>query len=312
MKAMPSSMLLDAVLIAGPTASGKSAVALALAERLGGAIINCDLMQVYAELRALSARPTAADEARAPHLLYGHVPARERYSVGRYQDDAPLALAEVQAANLLPIFVGGTGLYFGALLEGLSPIPPVPPEVRARIRDRFEEEGTEAIFADLSQRDPETAARLNLSDTQRILRALDVVEATGRPLSTWQKSSGQPVLSGLRLARYVVAPSRPLLYEQIDRRFAAMTEGGALEEARALMGIDPALPAAKALGLPQLQRHLAGQISLADAITEASRETRNYAKRQLTWFRNRMPGWRWMQGTDARSAILVDISLWER
>ncbi len=308
---MPSGML-DAVLIAGPTASGKSAVALAIAERMGGAVINCDSMQVYAELRVLSARPTAAEEARAPHLLYGHVPARERYSAGRYQDDAARALAEAQAANCLPIFVGGTGLYFSALLEGLSPIPPVPNEVRAHVRERFEEEGTEAIFADLASRDPETASRLKLSDTQRILRALDVLEATGRPLSAWQQSAGKPVLGGLKLVRYVLAPPRELLYQRIDSRFAAMVEAGALDEARALVGIDRALPAAKALGLPQLQRHLAGRMTLDAAIAEAQRETRNYAKRQLTWFRQRMRDWRWIQDSDARSAILVDLSLWER
>jgi tRNA dimethylallyltransferase len=309
---MPNGMSIDAVLIAGPTASGKSHAALMLAERLGGAVINCDSMQVYAELRLLSARPTAAEEARAPHFLYGHVPVRERYSAGRYQDDAAHALAEAYAANRLPIFVGGTGLYFGALLDGLSPIPPVPNEIRTRIRARFEEEGTEAVYAALAERDPETASRLKLSDTQRILRALDVLEATGRPLSAWQKSMGKPVLGGYRLARYIIAPPRAALYERIGSRFAAMIKAGALEEARALMGLDPALPAAKALGLPQLQRHLAGRLTLEAAIAEAGRETRNYAKRQLTWFRSRMRDWRWIQDSDARSAILVDLSLWER
>jgi tRNA dimethylallyltransferase len=305
-------MSVDAVLIAGPTASGKSALALSLAERMGGVIVNCDSMQVYSELRLLSARPSADEESRAPHRLYGHVSAHERYSAGRYQDDAARALAEVLAADRVPIFVGGTGLYFSVLTEGLSPVPPVPGELRARVRARFEEEGTEAIFADLARRDPETAAQLQHSDTQRILRALDVLEATGRPLSAWRKSSGRPVLEKLRLARFVLAPSREVLYERIDRRFDAMIAAGALDEVRALAGLDPTLPAAKALGLPSLQRHLAGEKTLEEATAEASRKTRNYAKRQLTWFRSRMADWRWVKDADARSAILVDIQLQDR
>jgi tRNA dimethylallyltransferase len=304
-------MSVDAVLIAGPTASGKSAAALELAGRLSGAIVNCDSMQVYSELRLLSARPSAEEESRAPHLLYGHVSARERYSAGRYQDDATRALAEAQSANMVPIFVGGTGLYFSVLLEGLSPIPPVPNALRARTRERLEVEGAESFFADLARRDPETATQLRPSDTQRVLRAMDVLEATGRPLSVWRKSAGKPVLAGLKLARFVLAPPRETLYERIDRRFETMIAAGALDEARALQGIDPTLPAAKALGLPQLQRHLAGKMTLPDAIAQVQRETRNYAKRQLTWFRNRMAKWRWIKDADLR-AILVDISLQER
>ena len=304
-------MSVDAVLIAGPTASGKSALALALAQELGGIVINCDSMQVYSELRLLSARPTAQDESRVAHRLYGHVAARERYSAGRYQDDAGHALAEAQAAERVPIFVGGTGLYFSVLLDGLSPMPQVPNELRARIRERFEAEGAENFFADLAARDPDTAAQLRPADTQRVLRAMDVLEATGRPLSAWRQSAGKPVLGKMRLARFVLAPPREALYQRIDRRFEKMIEAGALDEARVLGDLDPTLPAAKALGLPQLLNHLAGKMTLPEATAEAQRETRNYAKRQLTWFRSRMAKWRWIKDADLR-AILVDISLQER
>src|SRR4051812_44828292 len=183
-------MSVDAVLIAGPTGGGKSAVALNLAQRLGGTIINTDSMQVYAELRILTARPSVADEALAPHRLYGHVGVWERYSAGRYQAEAARALAETRGQNRLPIFVGGTGFYFSALTEGLSPIPDVPDEVRAAVRTRFEKVGRETFFAELTARDPETAANLRASDTQRILRAADVLEATGVSLSEWRRLSG--------------------------------------------------------------------------------------------------------------------------
>ncbi|MGQ0742692.1 MAG: tRNA (adenosine(37)-N6)-dimethylallyltransferase MiaA [Alphaproteobacteria bacterium] len=310
---MPTAMSVDAVLIAGPTASGKSALALALAlaERLRGAIINCDSMQVYSELRLLSARPTADDESRTPHFLYGHVSAHERYSAGRYQDDAAAALARAREAGRLPIFAGGTGLYFGALLEGLSPIPQVPNELRAQTRRRFAQMGAEAFYAELAGRDPETAAQLRPTDTHRVQRAMDVLEATGRPLSQWRKYAGHSVLAGMRLARFVLAPPREVLYERIDRRFEAMMKAGALEEARALVGIDPGLPAARALGLRPLLAHLAGKTSLEEAVARAQRETRNYAKRQLTWFRGRMADWRWIREANLR-AMLVDITLTER
>jgi tRNA dimethylallyltransferase len=288
-------MNVDAVLIAGPTASGKSAAALALAEQIGGVIVNADSMQVYAELRALTARPSQADEARLPHRLYGHVHVRERYSAGRYQEESARALAEAREKKLLPIFVGGTGLYFAVVTEGLSPIPPVPAPVRAAVRQRFETLGREAFFADFTARDPATAAKLNVSDTQRLLRAADVFEATGRSLSAWQTESAKPVLEKLRLARFVLSPPREILSERIDRRFADMMHKGALAEASALQGLDASLPAAKALGLPQLWRHLAGEASLEAAISEAQIATRQYAKRQLTWFRKRMSDWKWLE-----------------
>jgi len=284
-------MSVDAVLIAGPTASGKSAAAIALAERLNGAIVNTDSMQVYAELRVLTARPSAADEARVPHLLYGHVPVREHYSAGRYQEDARAALTRAHAMGRMPIFVGGTGLYFGVLTHGIAPIPGVPAETRASVRARFERVGREVFFAELARRDPAAAAALRPGNTQRILRAMEVLEATGRPLSAWHAAKGRPVLDGSRLARFALAPPRAELAARIDARFAKMVEAGALDEVRALVGLDTSLPAAKALGVPQLLAHLRGEMPLDAAIARVRRDTRRYAKRQMTWFRQRMADW---------------------
>jgi len=296
-------MSVDAVLIAGPTASGKSAAALALAERLRGVVINTDSMQVYRELRILTARPSEQDEARVPHRLYGYVSARERYSAGRYQDDAARALTEAREKNLLPIFVGGTGLYFEALTEGLSPIPTVPQHVRSSVRQRFEAQGRDAFIADLARRDPLTLAKLKPSDTQRLLRAADVLEATGRPLSAWQEQSGKPVLAGLGLARFVTTPSRETLVARIDERFDRMIENDALKEAAAIRGLDPSLPAARALGVRELWQHLGGELDLQTAADRAKLATRQYAKRQLTWFRNRMGDWKWLQTEEISNLI---------
>jgi tRNA dimethylallyltransferase len=296
-------MSVDVVLIAGPTAGGKSRLALALATRLGGTIINADSMQVYGELRVLTARPSSADEASVPHRLYGHVSARTRYSVGRYQEEAALALAEARSSGRVAIFVGGTGLYFDALMHGLSPIPPVPAEIHEATRARFAAIGRDAFFAELSARDPATASKLRASDTQRVLRAMDVLESSGRPLSQWQKMAGKPALDGLRTLRFVIAPPREALTERIDRRFETMVQQGGVEEARALIGLDPALPAGKALGLPQLWRHLAGEITLAVAIAEAQLATKQYGKRQMTWFRNRMKAWNWVEDADLSNFV---------
>ena len=298
-------MSLDAVLIAGPTASGKSALAMELAENLGGIIINADSMQVYCELAVLTARPSAADEMCIPHRLYGHVKASERYSVGRYQEEAARALAEARSGNRVAIFTGGTGLYFDALVKGLSPIPAVPVEIREGVRRRFETMGREPFFEEFARRDRQTASKLRVSDTQRIQRAAAVLEATGRPLAEWQDISGRPVLAGLRVARLVLAPSREVLFERIDRRLELMARQGALEEARLLLDLDPTLPAAKAVGLPQLQGYLTGLASLESAIGEAQLATRHYVKRQMTWFRNRMREWAWAEQADLRNIITL-------
>jgi len=286
----------DAVLIAGPTASGKSAAALALAEAFGGVVINADSMQVYREVSVLSARPSDADMARAPHLLYGHVSAHEHYSVGRYQTDAVAALA--QAKGRLPIFTGGTGLYFEALTEGLADIPPIPADVRARARARLEEIGVGGLHADLKARDPATGAQLHASDPQRVLRAWEVLEATGRPLASWQSEAAKPVLAGLKLVRFVLDVPRPVLRERIATRFHVMLIAGARREAAALAGLGSSLPAAKILGLRQLWALQEGRLGEAEAIQGAITATRQFAKRQITWFRHRMTSWTWLEVDD--------------
>jgi tRNA dimethylallyltransferase len=282
-------MKFDAVLIAGPTASGKSAAALALAEKIGGAVINADSMQVYAEAPILTAQPDAAAKARAPHLLYGHVPARELYSVGRYADDALRALCEVQSMNKVPVFAGGTGMYFMALEEGLASIPDIPDDVRTAARALLDEIGVEALHAKLTARDPETASGLRPTDPQRTLRAWEVLEATGRPLVEWQRAPAEPILKDFKLARILLDPPREALRAAIGARFETMVHGGGLDEARALAGLEPSLPAAKLLGLRQLQALARGEMGEKDAISEAVTATRQFAKRQMTWFRGRMP-----------------------
>lgn len=275
-------MSVDAVLIAGPTAAGKSAAALALAERIGGVIVNTDAMQVYSELPILSGQPAADELARAPHRLYGHVSASERYSAGRFQDEAAAELATIVRTGRVAIFAGGTGLYFNVLTRGLSPIPQVSAAIRALVRSRFEAIGREQFYAELVQRDPAVAA-LRASDTQRLLRAADVLEATGRPLSQWQAIAGKPVLQGLKLARFVLAPGREFLVERINRRFDSMISHGAVDEVRALRDLDPSLPAARMLGFPELSRYLKGEQGLdpnpTDAAAVASIRSRRAASR---------------------------------
>jgi len=284
-----------AVLIAGPTASGKSALALALARRLDGAVINADSMQVYRDLHIITARPTPAEEAQAPHLLYGHIDAAEDYSVGRWCVDAAAAVAEAERAGRLPIVVGGTGLYFKALTRGLAAVPPIPSEIRAGVRQRLQAEGAAALHAELVERDPTTARRLTPRDRARVSRALEVVLATGRSLTDWHREGMPPAFDPARAVKVFLAVDRAELYRRIDARFDAMLAAGALEEVRALRGrgLDPSLPAMKAHGVPWLIRHLAGEIDLATAAEEAKRDTRHYTKRQATWFRHQLPDWTW-------------------
>ena len=282
-----------AVLIAGPTASGKSALALDLAARLGGLIVNADSMQVYRDLRILTARPTPQEEAQAPHRLYGHVDGAVNFSVGHYLRDAAAVLAEARAARRLPIFVGGTGLYFKALVEGLSDIPAVPDAVRERVRAAAEGRDSAALHAELAGRDPAMALRLRPSDRLRILRALEVVEATGQSLAAFQGRRRPGLLGDAASVRLFLAPDRDALRRRIDARFLAMIEGGAIEEVRALATrrLDPMLPAMRAHGVPGLLAHLRGEITLEQAIARGQGDTRRYAKRQFTWFRHQMPGW---------------------
>ena len=281
-------MQIDAVLIAGATASGKSAAALGLAEALHGAIINADSMQVYAQAPILTAQPAKAEQARAPHLLYGHVSARQAYSVGRYALDAAAALEKARALGRLPIFVGGTGLYFMALTEGLAHVPPIPTEIRDAARRLLDEIGVAALHARLMNADPKTAGLLRPSDPQRVLRAYEVWQATGRPLADWQERPAAPILKNLRLAKFVCDLPRAELSARIARRFAAMVEEGGLAEAQALKDLDPALPAARLLGLRPLIALSEGRLSKAQALEQAIIATRQFAKRQRTWFRNRM------------------------
>jgi tRNA dimethylallyltransferase len=293
-------MTVDAVLIAGPTASGKSDAALALAQRINGVIINADSMQVYREAPILTAQPAAADKARVPHRMYGHVGAREVYSVGRWRDDAVAALENLEGRT--PIFVGGTGMYFMALTDGLAAIPPIPPEVRDAARALLEEIGVEELHARLAARDPLTASKLRPSDPQRTLRAWEVLAATGRPLASWQDTPTTPVLKDRKIAAFVLDPPRPILRARIAARFSAMVEQGGLAEAVALTGLDPALPAAKLLGLAPLQALAAGTLSKDQALEAAITGTRQFAKRQMTWFRHRMPHYSWF---DPRESNII-------
>lgn len=284
---------IKAVLICGPTASGKSALALSLAKELGGAIINADSMQVYAELRIITNRPAPEDQAAAPHRLYGIRPAREPYSAALWLADVKRALDEAAGQGWLPVIVGGTGLYFKALTEGLSDIPEIPPEIRERFRGAALAQPAEMLHAELGRRDPATAARLRPSDTQRIVRALEVLEATGLLLAEWQGSKQPPLLPLARTYPVALTLEREELYRRCDARFDAMLAGGALEEARAIaaLGLDASLPAMRAVGLPPLLAHLRGELSLEEAAAVAKTSTRNYAKRQLTWVRGNFSAW---------------------
>ena len=295
-----------AVLIAGPTASGKSALALALAERLGGTIVNADSMQVYRDLRVITARPTEAEEARVPHRLYGHVDAAENYSVGRWLGDAVAAMEDIASAGGVPILAGGTGLYFTALKQGLAPVPPVPEAVRAEVRARLAAEGAPALHRELAGLDPAAAQRLPPGDALRITRALEVVVATGRPLSDWQRDAPPSPLVGWELIPCFVTRPRADLYERIDRRFEAMLADGAMAEVERLARrrLDPLLPAMKAHGVPWLIRYQAGEIPLAEAVAGGQRDTRRYTKRQITWFRHQLADWPVVGAEDALAFFL--------
>ncbi len=275
------------IIIAGPTASGKSLLAMAVAEAIGGEIVNADSMQVYRELRVLTARPSADDEAKCPHHLFGVISARQKGSVGDWLERAVATAAAIHAAGATPVFVGGTGLYLKALLEGLAPVPEVPDAVIAETRALYERLGGAAFREQLLDRDPEVAG-IPSGDRQRLLRAHEVVVATGHPLSYWRgRQPTQPPLSGAVL-KLLLLPPREALYAAINKRFQAMVEAGGLVEAEtvAAMALDPTLPASRAVGLRQLAAYLAGETSKVEAIENAAQATRNYAKRQFTWFRN--------------------------
>jgi len=290
-----------AVLIAGPTASGKSALALELARATGGVIVNADSMQVYRDLRIITARPTPEQEALIPHRLYGHVDAAVNFSAGHWVSDAAKALAQARAQPALPIFVGGSGLYFKALTRGLSAVPPIAPGIREGVRARLERDGVEALHAELARRDPAGAERLKPRDRTRIARALEVIEATGRSLTSWHRDGLPPLLPPGSFSALFLAPDRDQLYARIDARFAAMLQAGALQEVAALAArrLDPLLPAMKAHGVPALIRHLKGEITLEEAAAIGRADTRHYAKRQFTWFRHQLPEFEWVKPEEA-------------
>jgi len=292
-----SLILSKAVLIAGPTASGKSALALELAQTTCGVVINTDSMQVYRDLRIITARPTLEEEARVPHRLYGHVDASVNFSAGAWVTDAAKLLAEVRAEGRLPIFIGGSGLYFKALTRGLSAVPPIPAEVRDAVRARLERDGVEALHAELALRDPTSAERLKPRDRTRIARALEVIEATGRALTDWHREGLPPLLPPGEFSALFLAPERDLLYARIDARFDAM-----LDEVAALASrkLDPLLPAMKAHGVPALIGHLNGEITRDQAAEIGRADTRHYAKRQFTWFRHQLPEFEWVTPEAAR------------
>lgn len=280
------------LLIQGPTASGKSAMAVALAERLGGEIINADSMQVYADLRVLTARPSVEEEAEAPHHLYGVIDAGERFSVGAWMRLVLPLIKAVQARGARPILVGGTGLYFKALTEGLAEIPPIPTAIRAAVQARIADRGGAALHGDLTKIDPEAAAAIKPGDDVRIARALEVFEATGERLSSLRQM-GVPALPAHAWKGLALVPDRAQLYAAINKRFDTMLAAGALDEAQALIarGLDPLLPCMKAHGAPWLMAHLRGEMSLEAAAALAARDTRRYAKRQFTWLAHQAGEW---------------------
>jgi len=297
------------ILIAGPTASGKSALALALAEKLGGEIINADSMQVYRDLRIITARPTPDEERRVPHRLYGHVDAAENYSAGRWCTNAAAVLAVTRQESRPAIIVGGTGLYFSALTRGLAAVSPIPAKIRNDVRARLASEGPAALHAELTARDPAAGARLMPGDRARVTRALEVVLATGRSILDWHEENMPASLDLARAAKVFLMPARDQLLRNIDARFDAMIAAGALDEVRALAArkLDPSLPAMKAHGVPWLVRYLNGEVTLAEAAEHAKLETRQYTKRQATWFRNQLPQFEWVAPRDAREAIEAQL-----
>jgi tRNA dimethylallyltransferase len=278
-----------AVIVAGPTASGKSALAVAIALAFDGTVINADSMQVYDDLRILTARPSADDEERVPHRLYGILSPAELCSAGRWCALAAAACEDAWRDGKLPVVVGGTGLYLKSLMQGLSPIPDVPDSVRAQARAHFADLGNTAFHAALAEIDPRMAARLHPGNSQRLMRAWEVLEATGRSLADWQDEPAVPPVAA-QFRSFSVLPARERLYAQCDARFAAMMDGGALEEVRALVAknLDPSLPAMRALGVSELSAHLRGEISREEAMAAAQQATRRYAKRQMTWFRHQL------------------------
>ncbi|MCC9620166.1 tRNA (adenosine(37)-N6)-dimethylallyltransferase MiaA [Thalassospira sp. MA62] len=278
------------VIVSGPTASGKSALALDLAEAFNGVVINADSMQVYKELRVLSARPDESETARAPHRLYGVLSGREACSAGKWRDMAMAEIATCHANGQLPIITGGTGMYLNALTEGIAPIPDVPAAIRDQVTRELAEIGHDAFFAKLQEEDPETAANLDASNTQRLIRAAEVFAHTGRGLASWHKEPVTRPPERMAFKKLCYMPPRDILYDRCNRRFDLMIKQGAIDEVRGLMAqnLPDTAPVMKAVGVRELAAYLAGETDLETAKMKSQRETRRYAKRQLTWFRHQM------------------------
>lgn len=291
------------LLIAGPTAAGKTALALAAAEALDGEIINADSMQIYAGLPLITAQPGAADFARAPHHLFGSVDPAERWSVGHWAEAALALIAGIGARGRTPILVGGTGLYFLALTKGLAPVPEIDPDTRRRVADLIASAGPDGLRREAERLDPVGAARVKPADLQRLSRIVEVGYATGEPLTTFHAET-RPLLDAAQWHGIAIEPERQVLYDRIDHRFELMLEAGALDEVRsfAKLGLDPLLPASKALGVPPLMAHLRGEIALDAAVSLAQRDSRRYAKRQLTWLRNQQADWPRIHALDPETA----------
>ena len=280
----------NAILITGPTASGKSALAVEFAKQHNGVVVNADSMQVYDTLRVLTARPSEEEMQGVPHHLYGHVPAGAAYSTGGWLRDVSALLPTLRAAGRLPVFVGGTGLYFKALTGGLSDMPEIPEALRKALRSRLLEEGPDGLYAELAVADPAMAASLNRQDGQRIVRALEVMKATGRSIADFQGQSGPVIIDAAHARKIVVLPDRAVLHQRINGRFEKMLQQGAEDEVRALLALDlPAeAPVMKAIGVSQITAMVKGEMTRDEVLERGAAVTRQYAKRQMTWFRNQM------------------------
>jgi tRNA dimethylallyltransferase len=299
----------SAILIAGPTASGKSALAVRIAKECGGAVVNADSMQVYRDLDIITARPTPGEREDVPHALFGHVDAAVNYSVGLWLADFAATMAALRAQRRVAVVTGGTGLYFKAALYGLSDIPAVPAQIRENVRMRAQGRAPQELHAELLRKDPRAAERLEPTDPQRILRALEVVEATGRSILDFHTARAAPILDVDRCPAFFIAPPRAELYARIDRRFDRMIEAGALEEVAALgaRALDPALPAMRAHGVPHLLGYLAGRLALEEAIARGKIDTRHYAKRQFTFARRQLPSFCWAEREDPAAQVLEKL-----
>lgn len=301
----------SAILIHGPTASGKSALSVALAKRLDGEIVNADSMQVYRDFRIISARPSEQDMQGVPHHLFGHISAGERYSTGEWLIDATRTVTKIQRRGKVPIIIGGTGLYHLAMIEGMSQIPPIPEDARAEVAAIARIGGVGALREKLEKVDMETATKLGRGDRQRLARALEVWLATGQSITSFQNNKSKPLLGAGEWLGVALTPPRPRLYAKIDRRFEGMLMEGAMDEARRLLSQNfaPDLPAMKALGVPWLLSYLRGETSAETAIEHAKRDTRRYAKRQFTWIGRQFPFWPRVPSLSLDDRLRVIISL---